>query len=128
MALMFKAAGVALVAVLMGLLLKRTNPELSMLLSVCCTAGILLAALGLSQGLQELRQAMGHLWDEAEFYIRPVIKCLGIALLSRFGADFCRDASQGAAASALEFAGSVCAFLVASPLLLKVLKMIGGML
>ena len=46
----------------------------------------------------------------------------------RLGANFCKDASQGAAAATIELLGTVCALGIAMPLLLSVLKTIGGLL
>ena len=46
---------------------------------------------------------------------------------SRFSAESCRDASQNAAASAVEFAGAACSLGVVLPLLVSVLKTLGGL-
>ena len=46
----------------------------------------------------------------------PLIKTVGIALLSRTGSDLCRDAGEGAIASVLETAGAVAAIAVSLPL------------
>ena len=56
--------------------------------------------------------------------IRPLYKTLGIALVTRIGGDLCRDAGESALASALDAAGSVCALLVALPLLTDVMNIL----
>jgi stage III sporulation protein AD len=57
-----------------------------------------------------------------------MLKCLGIAFISKFGADLCRDASQSALASAVETAGNLCAAALAMPLIISLMTTIGGML
>ena len=56
------------------------------------------------------------------------MKCLGIAFISKFGADLCRDASQSALASAVEAAGTLCAAALVMPMILSLMTTIGGLL
>ena len=46
----------------------------------------------------------------------PLVKTVGVALVSRTGSDLCRDAGEGAMASLVETAGAVIAILVSLPL------------
>ena len=46
----------------------------------------------------------------------PLVKTLGIALVSRLGGEICRDAGQGAMAAVLDTAGAFGAVLVSLPL------------
>ena len=48
--------------------------------------------------------------------------------MTRVTADLCKDASQNAAASAVELAGTFCALGIIMPLLLTMLKMVGEFL
>ena len=48
--------------------------------------------------------------------LAPLVKTLGIALVSRLGTEICRDAGQGAMAAVLETAGAFGAVLVSLPL------------
>ena len=78
----------------------------------------------LKKELEQMRQMMG---DSAS-YLGPMVKCLGISVTTRIGAGFCRDASQGTLAAALELIGICVALLVAMPSILAMLRTIGGML
>ena len=73
----------------------------------------------LIEPLEELRD----FWEDAAAWgelpaelFTPLIKTVGIALLSRTGSDLCRDAGEGAIASVLETAGAVAAIAVSLPL------------
>lgn len=129
MNLVWKAAAAAVFSAVVGLLLRRHHPEGALLLGAVTALGILSASLGVLDGLRELRELSGKmLGQDRELLIGPVLKCLSISIITRLAADLCRDASQNASAASVELAGSVCAMSTAAPLLLSVLKMIGGML
>lgn len=116
-----------MMAAVLSLLLRRHNPELALLLGALTALGVLAASLGVLSGFQEFRNLVRQmLGEESETLLAPVIKCLAISLVSRLASELCRDASQYAAAWAVELAGSACSLVVVLPLLLGVLKTIGG--
>lgn len=127
MELLLKTSSVAILAIVAGVLVKKTNPELSLLLSITVVTMILLAAIGVSDGLRSLRQAVKLLYDDSEIYISVIFRCLGVALITKIASDMCRDASQSAIASALEISGTVCALSLVMPLLMNLLDVIGGL-
>lgn len=127
MELIIKAAAAALTAGLVGLLIKRSNPELSLALSACTVALILIGAMGFAKGILELSEAVKTIAGGSAKFISPVLKCVAVAIVTKLASELCREASQSAAASAVELAGTLCAFSVALPLIMSMLKMIGGM-
>ena len=74
--------------------------------------------------LKQLAQAGGLSSD----LLQPLVKTVGIALVTRTGAELCRDAKQGAMASVVEMAGAFCAIIVSLPLLGAVWELLRGML
>lgn len=122
-----KASAAALTAAIVCLLIKRGNPEISLLLSICTVSLILIAALGFAEGIRELATAVKTVAGSSETLAAPVLKCVAIAIVTRVTAELCRDSSQGASAAAVELAGTICAMSVALPLTLSMLNMIGGM-
>ncbi len=128
MALLLRVSAAALCALLLCLLLRRTNPELSALLSMTVCVGILFASLRLGTGLQELRELLRTRFGLSETYVQPVLKCVAAAVVTRLTAELCRDSSQAAAAAAVELAGTLCALGVILPLLVTMLKMLGDFL
>ena len=127
MELVLKASAAALTAAIVCLLIKRGNPEISLLLSICTVSLILIAALGFAEGIRELATAVKTVAGSSETLAAPVLKCVAIAIVTRVTAELCRDSSQGASAAAVELAGTICAMSVALPLILSMLNMIGGM-
>ena len=60
--------------------------------------------------------------------LTPVLKCVGIALVTELGAQLCKDASQAAAAAFVELCGSLCALYVALPLISSLVSVVEGLL
>ena len=128
MELLLKCAALAVFSALTGLLLRRFNPELAFCLSTAAAAVILLAGGTLIGELRGLIHETELIFGNVGMQMKPVLKCLGIAAASKFASDLCRDASQTALDSALEYTGGLCAAAAALPAVLNVMKMIGGML
>ena len=128
MELIVKAAALAMTAALIGIVLRRTNPELSLLLSICTVVLIMGAALGFTKSFTELAQTVQRIFGVSETLIKPVLKCVAVAIITKMTSDLCKDSSQAAAASAVELAGTVCALCIIMPLLMSMLTAIGGMI
>ena len=128
MEILAKCAAVGIFSTLVSLLIKRSNPELSLTVSAAAVSAILLACLSLLQLFDGFVDESKRILASTVSELAPVIKCVGIAAVSRFAAALCRDASNTALAGALETAGSICAAAVALPSVLTILKMIGGLI
>ena len=123
-----KCAALAVFSSLVTLLVRRVNPEISFVLSAVTVTVLLLACGGVMDELLRALRETQVIFGTSAAELRPMLKCLGIATASRFGADLCRDASQSALAAAVETAGSLCAAAVAMPVILSLMTTIGGML
>ena len=128
MELILKAAALALTAALIGIVLRRTNPEMTLVLSICTVVLIIGAALGFAKSFTQLAQTVQRIFGVSETLIKPVIKCVAVAIITKMTSDLCKDSSQAAAASAVELAGTVCALCIIMPLLMSMLTAIGGMI
>lgn len=123
-----RMSALCLTGALLAVLLRRSGGEMALLLAlaVCGAAASLLL-----EPVQELRS----FWEEAAAWgdlplelFQPLIKTVGIALLSRTGSELCRDAGEGAMASVLETAGAVAAVVVSLPLFRAAWELLGSLL
>lgn len=128
MELLIRITAMSLTAAVMGLLLRRKNTELTSLLSMAAIAVSLLSALRCAEGFRELSNTVRAALGGGETLLLPVLKCLGCAIVTRIGAELCRDASQSALAATVELAGAFCALGISLPLILSMLKRIGALL
>lgn len=127
MEIMLKCAAAALLATVICLLIKRTNPEISMVLSAGAIVVIMTGAMTFARSLTDLAALVKNMTEESDVMIVPVLKCVGIGAVTKISAELCRDASQSSAAAAVDMAGTLCAIGVSMPLIVSMLKLIGGM-
>ena len=117
MTILLKAAATGIAGAVLGMLLKRSAPELGLALSVAvCFFGALLA-MELVAGLGGLLDALESETGLSPAVLGPVLKCVGVGIVTRLAADICRDAGQSSAASAVELCGAACALVTALPLI-----------
>lgn len=122
-----KAAAAGIIAALGGLLIRKSNPELAALLSLAAGAVILAAAMGLVGSAMEVVALAQDMSGLSSTVLRPVLKCVGIGIIAKLGADSCRDAGSTGTASAVELAGTVAAVFTALPLMETLLRMLEGL-
>ena len=127
MEIMLKCAAAALLATVICILIKRTNPEISMVLSAGAIVVIMTGAMTFARSLTDLAALVKNMTEESDVMIVPVLKCVGIGAVTNIRAELCRDASQSSAAAAVDMAGTLCAIGVSMPLIVSMLKLIGGM-
>ena len=77
---------------------------------------------------RSLFDTVSVLLPDSEIMIRPVLKCLAIAVITKITAELCQDASQNTASAAIELIGTVCALSVAMPLIVSMIKSVGGLI
>jgi len=125
---MGRIAALAVVTALCAVVIRKQAPGIAMTLVLLGVAMILRGSLSAISGvravLEELREAAGL----SPAVVAPVIKTVGVAILTRFASEICKDAQEGGLASFVETAGAAVALFLALPLLETVLAMITGLL
>lgn len=127
MEIMVKASVIALLSAACSLLIKSKNPECSFALSVLCAVCICCAAVGLISNLADFAADVIDSSGISPSVFVPVIKCVGIAVLTKLVCSLCKDAGQNAASTAVEYLGSAAAVFTALPLLQTLLKTLEGL-
>ncbi len=125
---LFKLCGVLLVSGCAALMIRKSNPEMSLLLSAAALIAVFGVSLALLRPMRDVWEKAQTLYGLEDVYLLPLFKCCAAALVARFTADLCREASQNAAASAAELLGVICAIGAAMPLIGSMLGAIGEML
>ena len=125
---MVKIAAIAVAAALCAVVVKKNVAELGMVLALCAGAIILSCSLGALEGVKELMDTLADTAGLSPAVLAPVVKTVGIAVLTRVSAELCRDAKEGGIAAFVETVGAAAALLVSLPLLKTVLSMVTGLL
>ena len=123
-----RLAAAAVAAALCAVVVKQHAREVGAVLALAAGALLLGAALGAIEEVRALADELGELIGLSPAVLAPVLKTVGIAILTRIAAELCRDAGEGGIAAAAETAGAAAAVLTALPLLRAVLSTITGLL
>lgn len=115
-------------AALCTLVVRQSAREVGMVLSLAAGAIILTQALGAVEAIRSLMEELGDRAGLSPAVLDPVLKTVGIAVLTRVAAEVCRDAKESGIAAFVETAGAVMALYVALPLIRAVLDTVGGLL
>ena len=119
-----KGAAVGVTAAVVGLALKKTSPESALLLWTAAGVVILIGVFGTVSELTSFARELAGTSGLSGELVTPVLKCTGIAIVSKMSSDVCRDAGASSAAGAVELAGAAAGIAVSIPLLKVVLDMI----
>lgn len=125
---MMKVAAAAIVAAVCAVVVRKQAPEVALLLAAGAGVIILLYSSGALRAAVELMDKLGEMSGLSAAVVEPVMKVTGIAIVTRLASDLCRDAKEGALASAVETAGSALALLAVMPLMSAVLETLSGLL
>ena len=125
---LLQVAGLGLIAVLLGLVLKKGNGVLALLLTLAACAAMTVSIVRLAEPvvsfLSELRQLAGL----EPALLQPLLRTVGIGLLTQLTASVCADAGESTVARLIELCGSVLGIYTALPLLEAVLSLLRTML
>lgn len=109
------------VAALLSLVLRQYKPEYAMMLSLACSAVVILYLIG---SAAEITDRLSSLLDNTLItsdMMAIVIKCLGISILTELACQSCRDAGETAIAGKIELAGRTALVLASLPLFTRIL-------
>ena len=123
-----RLAAAAVAAALCAVVVKQHAREVGAVLALAAGALLLGAALGAIEEVRALADELGELIGLSPAVLAPVLKTVGIAILTRIAAELCRDAGEGGLAAFVEMAGAALALLVTAPLLQAVLDTLSGLL
>lgn len=127
MEIFLKAAAIALVTVVLTALLKKQSKELALLLTLaaCMLIGVFLVQL--AEPLVDFLSKLRNLAGLDKSLMTPLLKTIGIGLLTQISANVCNDAGESAIAKLIEICGGVLALYVGLPLLEAVLDLMEQM-
>ena len=119
-----QVVGIGLVSTVIIIILRKQRPEIAFQVSIA--AGLIIFMLLVSK----LSAVLGLLEDYADragirpVYFSVVLKITGIAYITEFGSEVCRDAGESSIASKIELAGKVIIVVLAVPVITSLLDLI----
>ena len=128
MELLLKIAAGAVTAALCAAVLRKNSPEFALLVMLYAGVWVLIQVV-LSMG--QVIRIMTHLVNIAKLdtrVVEPVVKVVGISIITRITREVCRSAGDSGIAAIVETAGTVLALAATLPLAQAVVEMITGLL
>lgn len=113
-----------MVAAVLAITVKKTNPEISMQVSIA--AGIVI----LLMSMDYLRETVGFIQNFAESLgggynsVILVLKVIGIAYICEFAVQALKDAGENSIASKVELSGKLIMIVLTMPLFTQFVKMV----
>ena len=125
---LFRALALAIVGCTFILLLKPKAAEIGLMLSIGVSVLVFVLGIELLRGIFDFIHLLQTATNLSPDMIGPVMKVVGIGIVSRISADVCKDAGQTAIGNVVELIGTITALFVSLPLMQTVFQMIGRLL
>ncbi len=124
----YKVGAVCLIGALLAVVLKKSSPDMAFLLVLAVAAVVLVWLQDILRDVTDFLRSMAQVSGLAPEVFVPLLKTVGIALISRLGAGLCRDAGETTLATLVEIAAAFGAIWVSLPLLQAVWEMLQTLL
>ncbi|HHY77469.1 MAG TPA: stage III sporulation protein AD [Clostridiales bacterium] len=105
-----------IIGAIMATILKEYKPEYAIQLSIIAGLVIFISILGKFNQVIEVLKGYAVKADIDILYFSTILKIIGIAYITEFGAQICRDAGEGSLAAKVELAGKVLIMAIAVPI------------
>ncbi len=116
--------GLGFIVTLLILIIRSQRPEIAVQISITLATVIFLMVLAKIEVVLNLFRDLADKASVSQMYLNTILKIIGIAYITEFGAQVCRDAGEGAVAGKIEFAGKVLVMVLAIPIIALVLETI----
>lgn len=127
MELFLQICGLAILASVVALVLKRANASIGVMVSVGACVLLGLAAVASLEPIVAFFRSLQHLAGLSSSLLAPFMKTVGIGILTQIATAICQDAGQSAVARMVELCGSVLALYLSLPLLTAVLDLLSNL-
>jgi stage III sporulation protein AD len=114
--------GIGLIATMLILILQEQKTIVTFLLSIFVGIVIFLFIIGKIAEVIAMLQRLADQTKVNAVYFQTILKIMGIAYVTEFGAQIVRDAGQDAIASKIELAGKVLIMVLAIPIITVVIE------
>lgn len=120
----FQILGCGFLTLVIWLVLQQYKSNLSIFVVIAFGALVFLSVADQLQGLLQTLMKMSEQAGVNVIYLTTIFKIIGIAWLTEFLCQICRDAGSSALAVKMEFAAKMAILLLAFPVLTAVLESI----
>lgn len=124
-----KLAAVGIICAVIIVLVRQMRPEFAPFVQA---GGVIVITVMLAEYLKIILEKSTEIFESFEIfdaaYLSLLVKVLGIAIVTKIGADICADNGNAALQSVVELAGKVLILAMCLPLIETVVELAGGLL
>ena len=120
----FKIAAIGLTGAVLAALLREEKKEFAIYVGLATVLAIFVSILYQLSSIFEFLKSWQSQLSYGKIYLPIILKILGVAYISDFVSQVCRDAGEGAIASKVELAGKVMIFYLAMPVMVSIMELI----
>lgn len=124
MELLFKIIGIAFCSAMLSLLLRKSNPEFALAVTIVTSVLIFTMLFHMLKDVFVQIKAIAGLGGVDLSYLAIVVKVVSIAYLSEYACAVLEDAGESAIAKKVELTGKVILFFIALPIIESLFKLI----
>ncbi len=120
----FKIIGFGIIAVSLIIILKNQKPEIAL---ICVIASSVIMLTLIFDELKSVINLINSLVENSSidsFYIKIILKVIGISYIVEFGRDICKDAGESAIANKIEMAGKVIIVSLSIPIIASLVDIV----
>ncbi len=111
-----------LIATVVIILIKQQQPAIAMQITLVAGAIIFLALAGSIYTVMKSIEELAYQAELNMVFLGTMLRIIGIAYITEFGAQVCKDAGEGTIANKVEFAGKIMMILLAIPIISMILR------
>ncbi|GMQ64126.1 stage III sporulation protein AD [Vallitalea maricola] len=119
---------IGIVSTILIVVLKKSNAEFGIYIGIAASIVIFFIVIDKLGVILDLISRITGLININDIYIKILLQILGIAFITEFGAQLCKDAGQQAIASKIEMAGKIMILIISMPVILSIINMITNIL
>ncbi len=116
--------GLGIVAASFAVFLRNLRPEMALLVSLSAGMALILLAVPKISAVVSLISAYVNRTGVDPEYLSTILKIIGIAYITEFGAEICKDSGESAIASKIELGGKVIIIAMAVPIITSLIETI----
>jgi stage III sporulation protein AD len=123
-----RIGALGIVAAVLSVVMRQYRPELSMQVAIALGVVVFLFLSAQLSGISSVVSALFRKADIQPEYFMTILKATGIAFITEFAAQTCKDAGEGSIAQKMELGGKVLIVFIALPMLLALLRQLLGLM
>ncbi len=120
--------GIGLVTAILSLLIKQHRPEFAIAIPLLGMSAIFFALFPYLKETVNIFRQLGERVGLESQYLQLMMKIIGVAYLSQFSAELCRDVGESSIAGKIELAGKLLILSLSMPMVYQFMQLVDAMI